>query len=130
MGLMTALLARRNATTWACSSGTLLLVAGVFLVPGNLAEFLLLVPGNSLRPLRTFAPFVFLPLTFWFLLHFSRRNASNAIEVRVGLAPLWLIDYGILTSRLCRPWSAVDHVQKNKRLNKRSHLIRTQAVRV
>ena len=107
VGLVTAFLVRRNTTTWACLSGTLFLVAAVFLVPGNLAEFFLMVPGNSLRPLRTFAPFVFLPLAYWFFLHFSRRNASIATGVLVGLAPLWSNDYGIPTAGLLLAWVAL-----------------------
>lgn len=108
VGLVVALVVPRHALAWASITGCIFLFIAGITIPGDVANYLLMMPGNSLRPIRTFEPFLFLPAAYYLFRHVEIAKASVAVGVLAGIAPLWSNDYGIPTAVLLIIWIALE----------------------
>ena len=115
VGIVAALVAKGNRAEWACVASTAFLLTAGLLFPEGIAKLLLMIPGSSLRSLRTFAPFIFLPAAFFLFRTLTLSKACLVTGAVAGFAPYWSNDYGIPTAALLIVWIAMQCWQKESR---------------
>lgn len=107
VGIVAALISKRNRMEWAFVSSTVFLLGAGLLIPEGIAKLLLMIPGSSLRSLRTFAPYLFLPAAFFLFRTLTLSKACIATGALAGMAPFWSNDYGIPTAGLLLVWTTL-----------------------